>query len=144
MTKYEQLERLRKRLARLNQKIRTEKEVVRRGFRLSGYRHGDAAVSSFKTAQKAQRNVDNYKCRARHVHLAMNYISGNPLAAVERTAKTWPNVEWVLKNFKEVGIPVTEELEAGVNNWFAEHIAQSTKQKQFETEELLHTRAQVI
>lgn len=144
MTKHEQLERLRLRLKRLNNKIRIEKEVVRAGFRQTNYCYGPIAVSSFKTAQKAQKNVDNYKCRARHVHLAMNYVLGHTLSQVERISHSSPRVSWVLKNFEEVGIPVTDELVDGVVNWFEEHLNQldkSAKQLQFETEELVATRA---
>ena len=142
MTKHEQLERLRLRLKRLNNKIRQCKTAARQGFKSSEKTLGSGAVSSFRSAQKNQRLADDYKCRARHTHLAANYVLGHPLSQVERVSHSWPRVDYVLRNFKEVGIPVTDELVDGVTNWFQEHLLQlekSAKQLQFETEELVAT-----
>lgn len=147
MTKREQLERLRLRLKRLNKKIRECKTAARQGFKSSEGALGHDAVSSFRSAQKSQRLADDYKCRARHTHLAANYVLGHPLSLVERVSHSWPRVDYVIRNFKEVGIPVTDELVDGVTNWFQEHLNQldkSTAQMQFETEELIATRTQAL
>lgn len=146
MTKQEQLERLRLRLKRLNNKIRVQKQVARQGFKSSEVAAGSQAVSTFRQAQKAQRLADDYKCRARHTHLAANYVLGHPLSLVERVSHSWPRVDYVLRNFEEVGIPVTQELVDGVTNWFQEHLNQLEKSElrlQFEGEEMIKS-AQLV
>lgn len=131
--KKEKLSLIRLELKKLNREVQVCKKNCREGFSQFSNLRGESALNVFKKAQKEQSRWSDYKCRARHTHLAFAFVKGVPYLDVEKTAYDFPNVSYLVKSLKSAGVQCNNDTAEKLRNWIYEEMieAQNTLQEKY-------------